>query len=68
MEDSASALFLKVAERFEKCPTLKYAAYNARILAEPEKYSPAEIQSCPEPVLSDSNKGTQQHRSLARDG
>ena len=58
MEHSVSTLLLKVAERFEKCPTLKYAANNARILAEPEKYSPAEIQSCPEPVLSDSNKTT----------
>ena len=55
-EDSVKSLFLKVAESFDKCPELKYAAANARILAEPEKYSADEIQPCPEPVLSDSNK------------
>ena len=51
-EDSVKSLFLKVAERFEKCPTLKYAANNARILAEPEKYSAAEIQPCPDIQLT----------------
>ena len=52
MENNASALFLKVAERFEKCATLKYAANNARILAEPEKYSADEIQPCPDIELT----------------
>ena len=52
MEDRAIDIFLKVAERFEKCPTLKYAAANARILAEPEKYSAAEIQPCPDIELT----------------
>ena len=47
-EDSVKSLFLKVAESFDKCPELKYAAANARILAEPEKYSAAEIQPCPD--------------------
>ena len=45
-------LFLKTAESFEKFPTLKYAANNARILAEPEKYSGAEIQPCPDIQLT----------------
>ena len=48
MEDRAIDIFLKVAERFEKCPTLKYAAVNARILAEPGQYSAADIQACPD--------------------
>ena len=52
MENRVSALLLKVAERFEKCPTLKYAAANARILAEPEKYSATEIQPCPDIELT----------------
>ena len=56
MENSAIDIFLKTAQRLEKYPELKYAAANARILAEPEKYSAAEIQPCPEPVLLDSNK------------
>ena len=52
MENRVSGLLLKVAERFEKCPELKYAANNARILAEPEKYSAAEIQPCPDIELT----------------
>ena len=56
MEDRAIDIFLKVAQRLNKYPELKYAANNARILAEPEKYSAAEIQACPEPVSPDSNK------------
>ena len=52
MEDRAIDIFLKVAERFEKCPTLKYAANNARILAEPEKYSADEILPCPDIELT----------------
>ena len=52
MENSGSALFLKVAERFERFPTLKYAANNAKILAEPEKYSADEIQPCPDIELT----------------
>ena len=51
-EDSVKSLFLKVAESFDKCPELKYAAANARILAEPEKYSAAEIQPCPDIELT----------------
>ena len=47
INNNARDLLLKVAERFDKCPELKYAAANARILAEPEKYSAAEIQACP---------------------
>ena len=46
-DNNVSVIFLKVAESFDKCPELKYAAANARILAEPEKYSAAEIQACP---------------------
>ena len=46
--NNAEALFLKIAERFEKFPNLKYAATNARILAEPGEYSAADIQSCPD--------------------
>ena len=52
MEDRAIDIFLKVAERLEKSPALKYAAANARILAEPEKYSAAEIQPCPDIELT----------------
>lgn len=48
MENRVRALLLKTAESFDKCPELKYAAANARILAEPEKYSAAEIQPCPD--------------------
>ena len=53
MEDRAIHIFLKVAERLEKSPALKYAANNARILSEPEKYSAADIQACPESVSPD---------------
>ncbi len=49
-QNRVTDLFLKIAERFDKCPELKYAAVNARIMAEPEKYSAADIQACPEPV------------------
>ena len=52
MENSAIDIFLKVAESFDKCPELKYAAANARIFAEPEKYSAAEIQPCPDIELT----------------
>ena len=48
MEDRAIDIFLKVAERLEKSPALKYAAVNARILAEPGQYSAADIQACPD--------------------
>ena len=51
-ENNASVLFLKIAERFDNSPALKYAANNARILAEPEKYSAAEIQPCPDIELT----------------
>jgi len=50
--NTARDLFLKVAERFDKCPELKYAAANARILTKPEKYSAAEIQPCPDIELT----------------
>ena len=53
MNDNVTALLLKTAETFDKSPTLKYAAANARILAEPEKYSASEIQSCPGMVAPD---------------
>ena len=46
--NNAEALFLKISERFEKFPNLKYAATNARILGEPGEYSAADIQSCPD--------------------
>ena len=52
ISNTARDLFLKVAESFDKCPELKYAAANARILAEPEKYSAAEIQPCPDIELT----------------
>ena len=50
--NTARDLFLKVAERFDKCPELKYAAANARILADPGQYSAAEIQPCPDIELT----------------
>ena len=52
MENRVRALLLKVAESFDKCPELKYAAANARILAEPGQYSAAEIQACPDIELT----------------
>ncbi len=52
MENSAIDIFLKTAQRLDKYPELKYAAANARILAEPEKYSAAEIQPCPDIELN----------------
>tara|TARA_X000000950_G_C13875086_1_gene644517 strand:- start:723 stop:1067 length:345 start_codon:yes stop_codon:yes gene_type:complete len=51
-DNNGRELLLKIAERLEKSPTLKYAANNARILAEPEKYSAAEIQPCPDIELT----------------
>ena len=51
-DNNVKTLLLKTAERLEKSPTLKYAANNARILAEPEKYSAAEIQPCPDIELT----------------
>ena len=51
-DNNVRELLLKTAERLEKSPTLKYAAANARILAEPEKYSAAEIQPCPDIELT----------------
>ena len=51
-DNTVSALLLKVAESFDKFPTLKYASNNARILAEPEKYSAAKIQPCPDIELT----------------
>ena len=51
-DNNARELLLKTAERLEKSPTLKYAANNARILAEPEKYFAAEIQPCPDIELT----------------
>ena len=45
--NNAEALFLKTAQRLDKYPALKYAANNARILSEPEKYS-ALSTICPE--------------------
>jgi hypothetical protein len=52
-ENNVRALFLKIAETLDMSPTLKYAATNARIFAEPEKYSASDIQSCPEVVAPD---------------
>ena len=52
-DNNVRDLYLKTAEKFDKYPTLKYAAKNARIFAEPEKYSATDIQSCPEMVASD---------------
>ena len=52
MENRVRALLQKTAESFDKFPELKYAAANARILAEPEKYSAAEIQPCPDIELT----------------
>ena len=46
--NTATDLLLKIAESLDKCPELKYAAANARILAEPGQYSAADIQACPE--------------------
>ena len=51
-DNNGRELLLKTAESFDKFPTLKYAANNARILAEPEKYSAAEIQPCPDIELT----------------
>ena len=52
MNNDGRELFLKTAESFEKFPNLRYAANNARILAEPEKYSGSEIQPCPDIELT----------------
>ena len=52
-ENNVRDLFLKIAENFDKSPTLKYAANNARIFAEQKKYSASDIQSCPELVAPD---------------
>ena len=51
-DNNARELLLKTAERLEKSPTLKYASNNARVLAEHEKYSAAEIQACPDIELT----------------
>ena len=51
-QNTAVDIFLQAAERLEKYPNLKYAANNSRILAEPEKYSAAEIQPCPDIELT----------------
>ena len=51
-DNNVRDLLLKTAEMLEKSPTLKYAANNARIFAEPEKYSAAEIQPCPDIELT----------------
>lgn len=52
INNNVRELLLKTAERFDNSPTLKYAANNARILAEPEKYSAAKIQPCPDIELT----------------
>ena len=67
-DNTVSALLLKVAESFDKFPSLKYAANNARILAEPEKYSAAEIQPCPDGDHGGARGGTRQFVGMARDG
>ena len=51
-DNNVTARLLNTAELLEKYPTLKYAAANARILAEHEKYSAAEIQPCPDIELT----------------
>ena len=51
-DNNGTELLLEIAERLEKYPTLKYASNNARILAEHEKYSAAEIQPCPDIELT----------------
>ena len=53
IDNTARAIFLKIAESLDKCPELKYAAANARILAEPGQYSAADIQACPEIATAD---------------
>ncbi len=52
IDNTGKALFLKIAERLDKYPNLKYASTNAKIFAEPEKYSAADIQSCPDIELA----------------
>ena len=56
MENRVRALLLKTAQKFDNSPELEYAAKNARILAEPWKYSDAEIQSCLELVEPDESE------------
>lgn len=51
--NTARNLLLKIAESFDKHPELKYAAANARILAEPGKYSAVDIKACPEIATAD---------------
>ena len=51
-DNTAKALFLKVADSFDKFPNLKHAATNARIFADLEKYSAAKIQPCPDIELT----------------
>ncbi len=56
IDNTGKALFLKIAERLDKYPNLKYAATNAKIFAEPEKYSATDIQSCPELATEERDK------------
>ena len=56
MENRVRALLLKTAQKFDNSPELEYAAKNARILAEPWKYSAAEIHSCPELTTEEREK------------
>ena len=51
-DNNVTAIFLKTAENFEKYPTLKYAATNAKILAKPGQYSATDIQPCPDIELT----------------
>ena len=52
INNNVRELLLKIAERFDKCPELQYAAANARIMAEPGQYSAAKIQPCPDIELT----------------
>lgn len=55
MENSAIDILLKTAQRLDKYPGLKYAANNARIIADPEKYS-ALSTICPELATEEREK------------
>ena len=60
-QNTAKDILLKTAQILDKYPALKYAANNARILSEPEKYS-ALYTICPKLVAPDERE--KEHRNI----
>ena len=54
-QNTAKDILLKTAQILDKYPALKYAANNARILSDPEKYS-ALYTICPELATEEREK------------